>query len=154
MLPSANRLLGPLGPVLAIASVLAAAPLVEVDRAQPQPRPGGPGLHEFILVKVIPGMRQEFIEFLEKEYMPLQRPNEFIKRRTVYLEDAGAEWDFIVILTYDDYTALDNSKRRYEELMRQTYPAEAERLKYLKRFQGLVDRHQHMFYREMPRLSM
>lgn len=113
-----------------------------------------PQLHEFILVKVIPGMRQEFMDFLKDEYMPLQRDNEFIKSRKIYLEDAGAEWDFIVIMAYDDYTAFDKSKKRYDELVQKKYPGQAERSKYLKRFQGLVDRHQHMFYKSLPGLSM
>ncbi len=110
-------------------------------------------LHEFILVKIVPGKRAEFLEFLKSEYIPLQRQDQHIKRFSYYLEDRGLEWDLIVVITYDDYAEVGKSQHRFNEILKRKYPVELERKDFLSRFQGLVDKHRHMFYHNLPALS-
>ena len=110
-------------------------------------------LHEFILVKIVPGKRAEFLEFLKSEYIPLQRQDQHVKRFTYYLEDRGLEWDLIVVITYDDYAEAGKSQYRFQEILKQKYPDEQERTDFVSQFQSLVDKHQHMFYRNLPALS-
>jgi hypothetical protein len=110
-------------------------------------------LHEFILVKVVPGKRAEFLEFLESQYLPLQRQDQHIRGMTYYLEDRGLEWDFIVVISYDDYAAAGRSQQRFQEILAKEFPEERHRIAFLSKFQGFVDRHEHMFYRDLPEFS-
>lgn len=112
-----------------------------------------PSLYEFILVKVRPGMRQDFMSFLEKEFIPLYRENRYQKSVKTFLEDAGGEWDLIVVFEYADYSAFGKSKDKHNELLARKIPDEKERAEFIRKFQGYIDSHRHLFYREVPELS-
>lgn len=112
-----------------------------------------PGLHEFIFVKVVPGKRSEFLQFLESKYIPLQKQDQYVKHLKYYIEDRGLEWDLIVVITYDDYTQAGNSQRRFGEILKQNIHDKLEREEFISQFQGFVDRHHHAFYRDLPQFS-
>lgn len=112
-----------------------------------------PILHEFILVQVAPGKRFEFLDFLKKEYLPLQTEDEHLVGLRYYIEDRGLEWDFIVDLRYRDYAGAGASQKRFGELLKKRFPDEKDQKAFIDRFQGYVVKHQHMFYRDVPSLA-
>ena len=106
-------------------------------------------VHEFILVKIVPGKRTEALAFLKNEYYPIMMKDENILSLRNFIEDR-ADWSMIVETVYDDYSGMERSRQRFGELLAEKFPDPKDRAAFIDKFQSYVVDHSHMLFRELP----
>jgi len=106
-------------------------------------------LHEFIMIKVVPGKRFEFLDFLSAEFVPLQKEDPSVKHLKYYVEDRG-EWDVIMVMTFNDYADVGKSRDGIEKLLKRKYADDGDRRDYWMRLESYMAEHKHLYYRDVP----
>lgn len=136
---------------LAAAVALFAAP-PQSSQAADKPTSTKPMPHEFVLVQIVPGKRIEFVEFLKKEYFPLQAKDNNLKSIRYYIEDR-AQWALVLDLAYEDYAAVGRSQTRFKEIVAEKYPDPKDQVAFLNRFRSYVAGRDHMFFYDSPEMT-
>ena len=94
-----------------------------------------------------------YLEYYDKEWMPLVKQNEFSLGHNIYQHAWGPDWTLLIVEEFESMTGLAKAHEKYDELWRAKYPDAIDRNAADKGFDKYIHGHFDAIVTEMPGYS-
>lgn len=94
-----------------------------------------------------------YLEYYDKEWMPLVKQNEFVLSHNIYHHSWGPDWTLLIVEEYESMAGLAKAYEKYDELWEAKYPDASDRNAAFSGFDKYVHGHFDAIVTERPDYS-
>ena len=94
-----------------------------------------------------------YLEVYEREWMPLVRDNKYVLSHRIFQHAWGPDWTILIIQEFESLSMVDEAYKKFDELLQERYPDEAERAAVDKAFSDLLLGHSDAIVIEEPKFA-
>ena len=103
--------------------------------------------------KVKFGETDAYLDFYEKEWLPLVKQNEFVLGHRAFEHFWGPDWTILFVEEFESLGAMAQAHEKYDELWEKKYSDKAERKAVMKILSDFEWGHTDAIVTEVPRLN-